>query len=341
MNPFYPEVALSVSNQNHVGVLLLNLGTPDAPTPEALRSYLREFLSDPRVVEMPQWLWQPILRGIVLPLRSKKSAHAYSKIWLKEGSPLEIFTHRQLKGLRERLPKAVHAAYAMTYGNPSIHEALTVLKSKGVGRLIVVPLYPQYASCSTGASLDKLWKELRKQRNQLSILTISHFYQHPYYIQSLANQIRAYRAQHGSGEKLMFSFHGIPMQQHQAGDTYVHECYETARLVASQLGCSDNDYIVSFQSHFGLEKWVEPSTQHLFSTLPRQQKIKKLDVICPGFVCDCLETMEEIALNGREQFYAAGGTQFHYIPCLNDNADWLDALANIVRENGAGWIQAA
>ncbi|ULJ61625.1 ferrochelatase [Wielerella bovis] len=338
MNTFQSEFSLPLAEQNQAGILLMNLGTPDAPTPEAVRPYLRDFLSDYRVVELPKIIWQPILHGIILPFRSKKSAHAYKKVWLKEGSPLSVFTQRQLDGLRERLPENVHLAYAMSYGNPSVHEALTMLKSKGVGRLLVVPLYPQYAGSSTGAALDKVWKELQLQRNQMSIRTVSRFFNHTGYIKSLAAQIRNYRAQHGAGEKLMFSYHGIPQRHHDLGDPYPLECHETARLVAMELGLKENEYIVSFQSRFGRDKWLEPSTQDLFIDLPRKQKITKLDVICPGFVSDCVETMEEIAIAGREQFHQAGGTQFQYIPCLNDNADWLDALADLVAENSGGWI---
>ena len=338
---FYPEFNLSLAEHNQTGVLLINLGTPNAPTAQAVRPFLREFLSDSRVVELPACVWQPLLRGVILPLRGQQSAHAYEKIWLKEGSPLDVFPPRQLDGIRARLPENIHCAYAMTYGKPSIHEAITILKSKGVERLIVLPLFPQYASSSTGAALDKVLGEIKQYRNQMSVRTVSRFYDDFGYIQALATQIRNYRAQHGVGDKLMFSFHGIPQKHADLGDTYPQECYETARLVAQELGLNADDYVVSFQSRFGHAKWLEPSTQTLFKELPRKQKIKKLDVVCAGFVSDCLETMDEIAIMGREQFYQAGGEQFHYIPCLNDNPDWLDALTNIIKQNGANWIEAA
>ena len=340
MPHFQPEPPHGAHQQARVGILLINLGTPAAPTPEAVRPYLREFLSDQRVVELPRLLWQPLLRGIILPFRSRHAARLYEKIWLKEGSPLKVFTHRQLEGLRERLPENIHCAYAMSYGKPSIHEAMSTLKSKGVGRIIVLPLYPQYAGSSTGAALDKVLDELEHERNQMSARTIARFYYHAGYIRALAQQITAYRKQYGAGEKLMFSFHSIPQKHSDLGDPYAQECRETARLVALELGLSEQDYIVSFQSRFGGGKWLEPSTQTLFKELPRKHKITKLDVICPGFVSDCLETMEEIAIRGREQFHAAGGTQFQYIPCLNDNPAWLDALSDIVKESGAGWIKA-
>ena len=337
---FHPEFSIPLAEQNQVGVLLVNLGTPEAPTPEAVRPFLRDFLSDPRVIELSPWLWQPLLRGIILPFRSRHAARLYEKIWLKEGSPLKVFTHRQLEGLRERLPENIHCAYAMSYGKPSIHEAMSTLKSKGVGRIIVLPLYPQYAGSSTGAALDKVLDELEHERNQMSVRTVARFYFHTGYIRALAQQIASYRKQYGAGEKLMFSFHSIPQKHSDLGDPYAQECRETARLVALELGLSEQDYIVSFQSRFGGGKWLEPSTQTLFKELPRKHKITKLDVICPGFVSDCLETMEEIAIRGREQFHAAGGTQFQYIPCLNDNPAWLDALSDIVKESGAGWIKA-
>ena len=335
---FHPEFPIAFDKQNKTGVLLLNLGSPQAPTPEAVRPFLRQFLSDPRVIETSPWLWLPVLYGIVLPLRSRKSAKSYEKIWLKEGSPIDVFTRRQLEGLRARLPENIHAAYAMSYGNPDLHEALATLKSKGVGRLIVLPLFPQYAGSSTGAALDKVLSELAKERNQVSVRTITRFYDDPGYIRAAANQIRAYRTRHGAGDRLMFSFHGIPQRQQELGDPYPHECHETARLIAAELGLEKTEYLVSFQSRFGWAKWLQPSTQDLFRELPRKHKIMRLDVFCPGFASYCLETMEEIAIAGREQFHAAGGTQFRYIPCLNDNPDWLDALAGIVKANAQGWL---
>ena len=335
---FHPEFSIPLAEQNQVGVLLVNLGTPEAPTPEAVRPFLRDFLSDPRVIELSPWLWQPLLRGIILPLRSRKVAQLYSKIWLKEGSPLKVFTHRQLEGLRERLPENVHCAYAMSYGKPSIHEAMSTLKSKGVGRIIVLPLYPQYAGSSSGAALDQVHDALKRQRNQMSLRTVSRFYDHPAYIGAQAAQIRNYRAQHGSGGKLLFSFHGIPLRHERNGDPYQSECRHSARLIAAELGLGEQDYEVCFQSRFGPAKWLEPNTQQLIKQLAKKNAGGRIDIACPGFVADCLETMEEIAISGRELFHAAGGSDYHYIPCLNDNPDWLDALAQIVRENGAGWL---
>lgn len=336
---FQTEPHITFEQQNKVGVLLMNLGTPERPTPEAMKPYLTRFLSDKRVVELPAVLWQPVLRGAVIPLRVKHVAENYGRVWLNEGSPLKVFTERQTEGLRQRLPDNVYVEYAMTYSEPFVPQMLAKLKANGVGRLLVIPLYPQYAGSSTGAAVDKVLKHLSKQRNQMSVRTVSRFYDHEGYIKALAAQIRNYRAEHGSGEMLLFSFHGIPQAQHDKGDPYPHECRKTAQLVAAELGLGEQDYAVSFQSQFGKAKWIGPSTQDLFVSLPKKQKIKKLDIVCPGFVSDCLETMEEIAIAGREEFFANGGEQFHYIPCLNDNPDWLEALADLAKENLQGWLE--
>lgn len=334
---FQIEPQLTFEQQNKVGVLLMNLGTPHSTSVADVKSFLGDFLSDPRVVELPQIVWQPALRGVIMPLRSKVSAKNYERVWLAEGSPLAVFTERQCHGLRARLPDTLYVEYAMSYGEPSVVDVIAKFKANGVGRLLVLPLYPQYAASSSGAALDKVLQQLLQQRNQMSVRTVSRFFNHRGYIKALAAQIRSYRAKHGAGDKLMFSFHGIPQAQHDKGDPYPHECHATAQYVAQELGLTHDDYVVSFQSQFGKAKWLSPSTQDLFKTLPRKG-VKKLDVICAGFVSDCLETMEEIAIVGREDFHAAGGEQFHYIPCLNDNPDWLDALAELAKDNLQGWL---
>lgn len=336
MPRFLPEPPLPYTEQNRTAVLLLNLGTPDAPTAQAVKPYLLDFLSDQRVVELPKLLWQPILRGLILTLRPKKSAHAYEKIWFKDGSPLLVYTARQAETLGKLLPD-ITVSYAMTYGNPGVDDVLAELKSQGIGNLLVVPLYPQYAASSTGAALDKVFLQLLRQRNQLSIRTVSRFYEDAGYIEAMKKHIQAYWTEHGRGEKLMLSFHGIPQKQYDEGDPYPDECRHTAKLLAEALGLTEQEYIVSFQSQFGKAKWVKPSTQVLFDELPKQG-ITKLDVFCPGFMADCLETMEEIALMGREQFHAAGGKEYRYIPCLNDGAEWIGALADLVRRNLHGWV---
>ena len=336
MSRFLPEPAVPYRQQNRTAVLLLNLGTPEHATAQAVRPYLKEFLSDQRVVELPKMLWQPILHGLVLTLRPRKSAHAYAQIWLPQGSPLTVYTQRQTELLAQQLPKQIQVAYAMTYGKPNIAEVIADLKHQGVGRLLVLPLYPQYAASSTGAALDKVYQQLLQQRNQISLRTLTRFYDHPAYINAMQRQIEAFWAQNKRGDKLLFSFHGIPQASHNQGDPYPDECRHTAKLVAEALGLNDSQYMVAFQSQFGKSKWVGPSTQHLLQTLPKDG-VTKLDVFCPGFVSDCLETMEEIAISGREQFHEAGGTQYQYIPCLNTHPDWINALTELVRENLHGW----
>ncbi len=337
MPHYQPEPALLAhAAQQKTAVLLLNLGTPAAATTEAVRPYLRDFLSDPRVVELPKALWQPILRGLVLPTRPKKSAHGYQKIWFEQGSPLAVYTQRQAAALAERLPGIV-VRHAMTYGSPSVAETLAALKAEGVSNLLVIPLYPQYAASSTAAALDKVLQQLLQQRNMMSLRTVTRFYNDPGYINALKCQTEQYWTQYGKGDKLLLSFHGIPQSGHDQGDPYPLECRETARLLAAALGLNEQQYLVSFQSRFGRAKWLEPSTQDMLKRLPRQENVRKLDVICPGFLCDCLETMEEIALSGREDFHAAGGEQFHYIPCLNEHPAWISALTDLSRRNLAGW----
>ncbi|EFH22450.1 ferrochelatase [Neisseria polysaccharea ATCC 43768] len=335
MPRFLPEPSLPYTDQNRTAVLLLNLGTPDTPTAQAVKPYLRDFLSDQRVVELPKLLWQPILRGLILTLRPKKSAHAYEKIWFKEGSPLEVYTARQAAALAERMPDLI-VRHAMTYGNPSVADVLSELKAQGASRLLVIPMYPQYAASSSGAAVDKVCGQLLLQRNQMSVRTVSRFYDDTGYIDAMKNHILRYWSKYGHSKKLMLSFHGIPQKHFNLGDPYPDECRHTAKLLAEALNLTEDEYVVSFQSQFGRAKWITPSTQDLFNKLPKQG-VTALDVFCPGFLADCLETMEEIALMGREQFYEAGGKNYRYIPCLNDNPDWIDALVALAEENLGGW----
>lgn len=336
MPRFRTEPAVPFSEQNRTAVLLLNLGTPEAPTAQAVRPYLRDFLSDQRVVELPKAVWQPVLYGAVLTLRPGKSAHGYEKIWFPEGSPLAVYTERLTAALQEKLPDVL-VRHAMTYGQPDIGGTIDTLKAEGVSQLLVLPLYPQYAGSSTGAALDKVLSVLYRQRNMMSVRTVTRFYNDAGYIQSLARQIRSHWSEQGRGNKLMFSFHGIPQAACDKGDSYFYECSETVRLLARELELKEGEYVMSFQSRFGSAKWLGPSTQDLLVELPKKQKTAKLDVVCPGFVGDCLETMEEIAIAGREKFYEAGGEQFHYIPCLNTNPDWVEALAALGRKHLQGW----
>ncbi|MFP5073684.1 ferrochelatase [Neisseria sp. WLZKY-1] len=336
MKRYQAEPAPAKPHTSKTGILLINLGTPAAPTAEAVRPYLHQFLSDTRVIELPPLLWQPILRGLILPFRAKKSAAHYKKIWLKEGSPLMVYSQRQTKALAERLPEAV-VRCSMTYGLPDTAYTIAELKAQGVDKILALPLFPQYAASSSGAALDAVSRAMLRTRSQPSLRTLRSFYNDPGYIEALRRQVSAYWQEHGKGKHLLMSFHSIPQAHADAGDPYPDECRETARLLATALGLSDNEYTASFQSRFGGGKWLEPATEDMFRKLPKQG-VESLDVICPAFVSDCIETMEEIAVEGRETFHEAGGRQFRYIPCLNDNPDWIDALAAIVRREAAGWL---
>lgn len=336
MSHFLPEPPLG-HRPPRVGVLLINLGTPAAPTAEAVRPYLREFLSDQRVVELSRWLWQPILRGIILPFRAPKSAHGYRQIWQPQGSPLAVFTAKQSEALQAQLPQVL-VRFAMSYGQPSVADAIASMKAAGVDRLLVLPLYPQYAASSSGAALDKVLNVLLQQRNQLSLRTVSRFYNRPGYIQAMASHIRAYWQQHGRGQRILFSFHGIPELSRQQGDPYAEECLATSQLLAEALQLGKQEWLLAFQSRFGRREWVGPDTAGLLTDLPAKQNIVELDVFCPGFVSDCLETLEELAIRGREQFHEAGGKNFRFIPCLNDTPVFIEALADLVRENLYGWV---
>lgn len=324
-----------------IGVLLLNLGTPESATSEAVRPFLREFLSDQRVVELPRWFWQLILHGMILPFRSKKSARAYQTIWQPKGSPLLLYTEQQTQALAQALHRQsqteVVTAFAMTYGRHSVATVMADLKRQGVNQVLIVPLYPQYAASSTAAALDKVWRVLLRQRNQMAVRTIRSYYDDPGYITALAQKIKQHWQTEGRGDLLMMSFHGIPQAQHDQGDPYPLECRITATLLAQQLNLAENEYVMAYQSRFGPSRWVGPSTQELLVSLPKKG-LTKLDVVCPGFAVDCLETLEEIAFRGRESFYAAGGKVFQYISCLNADDMWINALSRLVLRHLQGWL---
>jgi ferrochelatase len=323
------------------GILLVNLGTPDAPTPQAVRAYLKEFLSDPRVVEMPRALWWLILNGIILNTRPKKSAAKYASIWLKEGSPLRVYTDKQATLLQGYLSQRTKASfvvdYAMRYGNPGIPQALRKLREQNCQRILLVPMYPQYAASTTATVCDIVFDELKRMRNMPALRTVRNFHDHPGYIKALANNINDYWMKHGRPEKLLMSFHGLPEYTLKKGDPYHCECHKTSRLLAQELGLKPEQYAVSFQSRFGRHEWLKPYTAATLKELGQQQT-KRLDVICPGFVADCLETLEEIAQEGKEEFQHAGGGEYHYIPCLNDRNDWMHALTDLVLDNLHGWL---
>jgi ferrochelatase len=325
------------------GVLLCNLGTPDAPTARAARRYLAEFLSDPRVVEWPRGLWWPILHGVILRRRPAQSAARYRAIWLPEGSPLLVWSGRQAALLRERLnarghagQPAIHVRAAMRYGAPSIASGLDALKAQGCTRILIVPLYPQYAGSTTGSVMDAVAQWLRRARRVPELRCISDFHDDAGYIDALARQVRRAWQDGGPPDKLALSFHGLPERMSQQGDPYAAQCHASARALAASLGLADDRWIVTFQSRFGRARWLQPATQTALEQLGRQGT-RRVDVLCPGFVADCLETLEEIARENRAAFLRAGGGAFRYIPCLNDDPAWIAALAALVRRHLQGW----
>ncbi|WHZ19421.1 MAG: Ferrochelatase, protoheme ferro-lyase [Rhodanobacteraceae bacterium] len=322
-------------------VLLVNLGTPAAPTTDAVRDYLAEFLSDPRIVELPRWLWWPILHGYILRTRPARSAEAYAKIWRNDGSPLLVFGERLKDAVRARIdrvmPGNAEVALAMTYGEPSVAAAIESLMARGVRRLLVFPLFPQYSATSTGAAIDAVTRTLQTLRWPPELRTIGDYHTDAGYLAALVGSVQAHWAQHGRGEKLLLSFHGIPEKYAKAGDPYPDQCRETARRLGDALGLADDEWLVAFQSRLGRQPWLRPYTDETIEQLARQD-VATLDVVCPGFAVDCLETLEEIALRYRATFLTNGGKQFHYIPALNDGSAHASALADMAVKQLAGWI---
>jgi protoporphyrin/coproporphyrin ferrochelatase len=320
-------------------VLLCNLGTPDAPTASALRRYLAEFLSDRRVVEIPRLLWMLILHGIILRVRPAKSARKYASVWTPDGSPLRVWTEKQAKLLQGYLGERGHQVvvkYAMRYGNPSIHSILNELKKGGVKNILVLPLYPQYSGPTTASVCDAVFQWGQKTRHLPEFRFVNHYHDDDGYIAALAKRIQDHWQQEGRAEKLVLSFHGVPERTLMLGDPYHCECLKTARLLGEKLGLGKDQMVVTFQSRFGKAKWLQPYTEPTLIALA-QQGIKRVDVACPGFTSDCLETLEEIAMEAREAFLHAGGEQFHYIPCLNDQHEWMAALSQIAIKHLQGW----
>jgi len=327
-----------------LGILLLNLGTPDAPDTPSLRRYLKEFLSDPRVIELPKWKWWPILNLIVLRTRPAKSAAAYREVWDHdgEGSPLMHISRAQQKGLQERLDDQmagpVSVALGMRYGNPSVASALAELRDAGARRVLVLPLYPQYAGATTASTFDAVFDALKTWRWIPELRLVSHYHRDSGYLDALEASVREHLAAHGKPQKLIMSFHGVPERYLLSGDPYHCECHVTGRLLAQRLGLSDDEWMVTFQSRFGREEWIKPYTDETLKALPGQG-VKHVAVICPGFSADCLETIEEIGGENREYFMEAGGEQYHYIPALNAREDHLDALARLIRQHTQGWVE--
>lgn len=321
------------------GVLMVNLGTPEAPTAKAVRPYLKQFLGDPRVVEVPRPIWWLILNGIILPFRAPKSAKAYAEVWTDEGSPLMINNQRLAAKFSDQVARElpdVSVALAMSYGKPSIQAALDKLQAENVQRLIVLPLYPQYSATTTASVFDQVTGWMQGQRWFPELRFINDYYREESWQEAIADSIRRHQAAHGKPDRLLFSFHGIPKRNLQAGDPYYCQCQFSARRIADRLGLAESDWQVSFQSRLGRAEWLKPYTDHTLEELGKSG-IRKLQVICPGFSIDCLETLEEIAMEGAEEFIEAGGEHLQYIPSLNDSDDHVAALYALCRKHGQGW----
>ncbi|MES2976730.1 MAG: ferrochelatase [Pseudomonadota bacterium] len=343
-SPFQQEPPFTHGQAARTAVLLCNLGTPDEPTAPAVRRYLAEFLSDPRVVEIPRWFWLPILHGIILRTRPAKSAAKYASIWTPEGSPLKLWTEKQALLLGGWLGEAGHSVtvrYAMRYGNPSIGSQLDALKAEGATRVLILPAYPQYSATTTASVFDAVYTWAANTRSIPELRFVNRYHDDAGYINALVKRVRAYWQTHGRPDQLVMSFHGVPERTLHLGDAYHCECHKTARLLAERLGLQPEQYKVTFQSRFGKAKWLEPYTEPTLKALAASGT-KRVDVVCPGFTGDCLETLEEIAQEARDAFLAAGGSEFHYIPCLNDSTDWITALSAIAQAQMQGWpTQAA
>jgi len=336
---FAPEPPYRHGSAPRTAVLLVNLGTPDAPTPAALRRYLAEFLWDPRVVEIPRPLWWLILNGVILRTRPAKSAAKYASIWTEQGSPLLHWSARQAELLQAELAQRGHAVlvrHAMRYGAPSLGSVLDGLQADGATRVLVLPLYPQYAAATTASTFDAVAAWAQRSRRMPELRFVNRYHDDAGYIRALAASVRAHWALHGRGQKLVMSFHGVPARSLTLGDPYHCECHKTARLLAEALGIGPDAYIVTFQSRLGRAKWLEPYTEPTVKQLA-EQGIKRIDAICPGFAADNLETLEEIAMEAKEAFIHAGGERFDFIDCLNDRPDWIGALADLSLQHLQGW----
>lgn len=336
---YRPEPAYRHGDPARTAVLLVNLGTPEQPTAAAVRRYLGQFLADPRVVEIPRLVWWPILHGIILRTRPAKSAAKYAAVWTPQGSPLMAWTVKQAKLLGGYLGERGHRVVvrpAMRYGEPAVARVLDELKAEGVRRVLVLPLYPQYAAATTASVVDAVADWAKATRHLPELRFVMRFHDDPGYLSALAQRVLAHWRQHGRSERLLLSFHGVPRRSLDRGDPYHCECHKTARLLAERLGLPSAQVVVAFQSRFGRARWLEPYTEPTLRQLAAQG-VRRVDVICPGFVSDCLETLEEIAIEAKATFLSAGGQEFHYIDCLNDRPEWIGALADLVVRHLQGW----
>jgi ferrochelatase len=323
-----------------IGVLLVNLGTPEAPTSKAVRPYLRQFLSDPRVIEWPRWLWLPVLEAIILRVRPRRSARLYETIWTDEGSPLLTISQEIAANLEEALAGSsetpVKVALAMRYGQPSIAAGLEELRQANAQRILILPLYPQYSATTVGTIFDEVFDTLKQWRWVPEIRTINHYHQHPLYIEAIVGSICRYWSENGRGERLLLSFHGIPISYSQKGDPYRDQCQQTARLITRALEADEEEVFFTFQSRFGPEDWLQPYSDETLIAWA-QEGIGRVDTICPGFATDCLETLQEMGMENRDLYLEAGGEEYAYIPALNTAPEHIRLLADLVRQNCLGW----
>lgn len=317
-----------MQTKKKLGVLLANLGTPDEPTPKAVKRFLSQFLHDHRVVDLTRWIWCPLLHGVILPLRSPRVAKLYQSVWMDEGSPLLVYSKRQQEKLQQRLDYPVELG--MTYGNPSLLSGVQALRDQGVEKIIVLPLYPQYSATTTAAVFDGLAKAIKTQRVLPEIDFITDYHDHPLYIRALADKVRSSWSEKGQGDVLICSYHGIPKRYADNGDIYPQHCQQTTHLLAQELGLSDQQVMMTYQSQFGKEEWLQPYTDKTMQALP-SQGMKKIDILCPAFSVDCLETLEEISEENKHLFLEAGGEAFNYIACLNDSDLHIEMMVDLIQ----------
>jgi len=332
----------SFTHKQHdrIGVLITNLGTPDAPKKTELKRYLKEFLSDPRVVEVPRLIWWMILNLVILNIRPRRSAKAYSTVWTERGSPLLFHTQDQAQALRTKLQaqygEGLVLDFAMRYGTPSVDSTISKMLDQGVKKLLVLPLYPQYCASTTASTFDAVAASLAKKRLIPELRFINHYHDFPAYIQAVADKIRAHWQTQGRADKLIFTYHGIPKRYLLNGDPYFCECHKTSRLLAENLGLKESEYLVSFQSRFGREEWLQPYTDKTLMALPTEG-VKSVQLVCPGFSADCLETIEEIGIENRDYFLEAGGERYEYISALNADPGHIEMLDKLLQQHLQGW----
>lgn len=328
------------NKQQKIGVLLINLGSPQSPESKDVKFYLKEFLSDRRIVDLPAWKWMPILHGIILTTRPSKSSAKYKKIWSKDGSPLLLYGKALAEALDAELdakmPGKFHVQLAMRYGQPSVMQVMQQFERLHIAQVLVIPLYPQYSSTTTASALDAVFNWAQRAVAIPELRILNNYYNDEGYINAIANLIKKHWRDHGKGEKLVISYHGIPKSLVERGDPYEEQCYETSKLLANALSLSEKEYMVTFQSRFGKDEWLKPATQDTLESLAKDG-VKSVDVVCPGFAADCLETLEEIDMECREAFLTRGGEHFGYMPCLNADPLWVQALTMLVEQHTKHW----